>query len=438
MPPEPPATTLLLTAADTGELAARRWRIEVIAGPDRGRAIDREGGTIIVGTHPDTDLALTDGTVSRYHVELRLLAEGVLLRDLDTTNGTKVGGVRVASVLLTPRATCSLGHTTLRVVPDDRPVELGHDDPSRFGAFVTQAPALRRILAQLQRVATTEATVLLQGETGTGKEVLARAIHAASPRGRAPFVVVDCASVAATLVESELFGHVRGSFTGAVTDRAGAFEAARGGTVFLDEIGELAPDLQAKLLRVLEARTIRRVGETVERPVDVRFVAATHRDLKALADRGGFRADLYYRIAVVSVLISPLRERPEDLAPLARAFALRLKPDAELTDAAVAALGHYDWPGNARELRNVVERALALAATATITAADLFGAPAAAAPAAFHAAKEEVIREFEARYVRRLLALCQGNISQAAAKAGLSRNAFYALMRRTGVETPDA
>ncbi|MBI2376853.1 MAG: sigma 54-dependent Fis family transcriptional regulator [Deltaproteobacteria bacterium] len=437
---EPVGTERLLLTGEGSELVARRWRIEVEAGPDRGKQLIAESGTIVAGSHPDADLVLTDGTVSRYHAELRLLPEGVLVVDLGSTNGTRVGGARVERCLVSPGGCFRLGHTQVRAHAEDRAVEPARVDAAAsgplatLGTFVTGHAQLARTLGQLERVAKTEASVLIQGETGTGKEILARAIHEASHRSSGPFVVVDCGAVHAQLLESQLFGHKKGAFTGAASDHAGAFEAARGGTVLLDELGELPIDLQPKLLRVLEARTIRRLGEVSDRPIDVRFVAATHRDLDAMRKERAFRDDLFFRVAVVRALIPPLRERAMDIGLVARRYVEDLSGGrATLSQPAVAALSQYDWPGNARELRNVIQRALALSDAAVIGPDELFP-DRSGSDQPFHAAKERVIAEFEIRYVRTLLEKHDGNVSRAAKEAGLSRNALYALMKRAGLE----
>jgi DNA-binding NtrC family response regulator len=427
-------TTLVLTDSESGELVARRWFVEVISGPDAGKSIERDGGTIVVGSHADADLALTDPSVSRYHAELRLLPEGVLALDLGSKNGMRVGSARVERALVPAGGTLRLGRTELKVTPRDDALPAG-DEPDAFGGFLTAAKSCRKVISQLRLVSKTEATVLIQGETGTGKELLARAIHDHSQRSSGPFVVVDCGAVTKTLLESQLFGHMKGAFTGAIESRAGAFEAAHGGTVVLDELGELPLDLQPKLLRVLEARTVRRVGDVVDKPVDVRFVASTNRDLEAMVRAGEFREDLFYRVAVVRAKVPPLRERMEDVPLLALHVAKRLGGDeVRLTQEAQAVLASYDWPGNARELRNVIERAVALNKGAPIEPKDLFPEEDRVQQHSFHEAKDQVIAEFERRYVKALLARHQGNVSGAAREAGLSRNALYALMKRAGLE----
>jgi DNA-binding NtrC family response regulator len=426
-------STLVLTGSEGQELISRRWRLKVEEGPDRGLELVRDSGTVMVGTHTEADLVLKDPSVSRYHAELKLLPEGVLVNDLGSTNGTRIGSQRVERCLVAPGGTVRFGHTKLRVDPVDSPIQVPSAGTRRFGRFVTGASDLSRTLAQLERVASTEATVLIQGETGTGKEVLARAIHDASRRSAGPFVVVDCGAVQENLLESHLFGHLKGAFTGATSDRLGAFETAAKGTVFLDELGELPIDLQPKLLRVIESRTIRRIGDVADRPIDVRFVAATNRDLESMVRGGTFRSDLYYRVAVVRVRVPPLRDRSSDVSLLAQHCLEELGGGRTFSPAAMTLLESYDWPGNARELRNVVQRAIALSHEQELTPDDLFPSDSPENADPFHIAKERVIAEFELRYVRSLLARHQGNVSSAAREAGLSRNALYALMKRAGI-----
>jgi transcriptional regulator with PAS, ATPase and Fis domain len=379
---------------------------------------------------------LDDPAVSRRHAVAHLLPGAVLLVDLGSRNGLSLGAQRVEQAWLGAGAVIGVGQSKLRFSPE--PDLVPAPPPSRLGAFETRSPRMGALLRQVERAAKSEVTILLEGETGTGKELLARAIHAESPRRDGPWVVVDCGAIAAGLMESQLFGHRKGAFTGAHADRAGAFEAARGGTIFLDEIGELPLALQPKLLRALEARTVVPLGDSAEVPIDVRVVAATHRDLEERVKSGELRADLFYRLAVVRVKVPPLRERPEDIAAIAERYVTRHSEGrARLAPEALAVLGGYPWPGNARELRNLLDRALALGADdGVIRPADLFLSPKQAddpAAAPYHDAKSRVLEEFERRYVTELLERHQGNVAQAARAAGLSRAALYLLMKRIGI-----
>jgi len=450
--------TQLLTDDASGALVERRYRLRVVAGPDQGKEHALDAGTTMVGTHADNDLVLSDATVSRYHLEIRMRRDGIEVRDLDTTNGTKHGGVRIGQVILIGPARLRLGkYTEVDVEPIDAGVELAEWTADRFGDVLGSAPAMRRLFALLAKAAATEATILLSGETGTGKEALAEAVHQASRHARGPFVVVDCGSIPHELIASELFGHARGAFTGAATDKQGLIEAANQGTLFLDEIGELALDLQPQLLRVLDRRQVRRVGETHAVDVDIRVIAATHRDLRAMVRAGKFREDLYYRLAVVATQVPPLRERKSDIPALATCFAERMgRGTFSQSPALLEQLDRHDWPGNVRELRNVVERALSLGSAAL---ADL-GDGAAPRPAAepddaarpaddaarpasassdvlelpFKEAKAALVESFERDYLTALLARHRGNISRAASEAGIDRNYIHRLVKKYGLE----
>ncbi|MDX2089515.1 MAG: sigma 54-interacting transcriptional regulator [Kofleriaceae bacterium] len=446
--------TQLLTDDASGLLVERTFRLRVVSGPDQGKEHTLDEGTTMVGTHTDNDLVLTDSTVSRHHLEVRVRRDGIEIRDLDTTNGTKHGGARVGSVVLTGAARLRLGkHTEMDVEPVDTSINLNDWQSDRFGDVLGTTPAMKRLFAMLNRAAPTDATVLLHGETGTGKEAIAEAVHKASRRAKGPFVVVDCGSIPHELIASELFGHARGSFTGASADKQGLIEAANGGTLFLDEIGELALDVQPQLLRALDRRQVRRVGETQAVDVDIRVIAATNRDLRAMVKAGQFREDLYYRLAVVATNVPPLRERKTDIPALAAWFAERMgRGGFTHSPALLDQLEKHDWPGNVRELRNVVERALSLGASslaelgpdaptagAEITPISESRRPANAPPAdvlelPFKEAKAALVESFERDYLVALLARHRGNISRAAAEAGIDRNYIHRLVKKYNLE----
>ncbi|MBA2320353.1 MAG: sigma-54-dependent Fis family transcriptional regulator, partial [Deltaproteobacteria bacterium] len=327
-------------------------------------------------------------------------------------------------------------------------------EATRFEGLVARSVNMREVFSVLDRVGRTELTVLVTGETGTGKELVSRALHDHSTRKKGPFIVFDCGAVARNLVESELFGHERGAFTGAVQARAGVFEQADGGTIFLDELGELPLELQPALLRVLEQREVRRVGDRRVRPVNVRVVAATNRDLRQLVEEGRFRQDLYYRLAVVEAHLPPLRSRPEDIPLLVEhlltssGFAHQVRgitPDVE------AIFRSYHWPGNVRELRNVVLRAIPFcsgslidlqalpealrsASTGTATRREATALPSPDAGLTYHAAKEQLVDAFEARYLEDLLERCDGNLSKAARDAGVDRKTIARMLKRHGIQ----
>ena len=436
-----------------GQLIERSYRLAVVAGPDAGLRRVIEGGTTMIGSHPDNDIVLTDSTVSRYHLELQIRREGLSVRDLDSTNGTRHAGNRIGAITLTGPAQLRLGkHTELAIEAEDAPATLGEFQGDRFGGVIGASLPMRRLFSLLARVALTDATVLLEGETGTGKEAIALALHHASRRADGPFVVVDCASIPHELIASELFGHARGSYTGAVSDKQGLIEAATGGTLFLDEIGELPIDLQPQLLRALDKREVRRVGETRPIPVDIRVLAATHRDLRAMVKTGGFREDLYYRLAVVRCEVPPLRTRLDDLPALARHFAeLFGRSGWDISAGLLEQLGRHRWPGNVRELRNVIERALSLGlvvvdgasphdpalavnASAGAPAAGSSGASSAILDLPFKDAKAALVESFERDYLVNLLARHKGNISRAALEAGIDRNYIHRLVKKYGLE----
>jgi transcriptional regulator with GAF, ATPase, and Fis domain len=429
-------------------VSLRRCKLVVTRGPQAGSELILDGDVIRVGKAAGNDLVLDDDKVSRTHFELVRNARGFLLRDLDSTNGTFLDGAEVREAYVRPGALVAAGGVELRVTPFEERFELRPSDRQRLGELVGASPQMRTMFSLIERIAPTDATVLIGGETGTGKDVIARTLHALSRRADKPMVVVDCGAVAGSLIESELFGHEKGAFTGAVTARAGAFEAASGGTVFLDEIGELALDLQPKLLRVLEAREVRRVGNTKTTPVDLRVIAATRQDLRAEVAKGKFREDLYFRLAVVPITAPPLRHRRGDVAALAEHFVQQLggAAAAPLSPSAIAALEAYAWPGNIRELRNVVERSLALGVDAgqlvapiddavrTTLGHDAFGFE---PGRSFRETKEAWNELLERRYLRWLYDRAEGNVSKAARDADMDRKYLHKLLRRYGITAAD-
>jgi DNA-binding NtrC family response regulator len=423
-------------------LALRAVDVTVVGGPDTGGAARMTGRRLAIGTAPDNDLVLTDRTVSRHHVVLESTGDEVRLRDLDSTNGTRVDGVRVLSAVAEAGRRVTLGDTTLELSdPAEAPrVELAGTD--RFGGLVGSSLLMRELYAILERAAGSDASVLLHGETGTGKELAAEAIHEESSRRDGPFVVVDCGAIPSTLFESELFGHVRGAFTGAIRDQTGLLVQASGGTIFLDEIGELLPELQPKLLRALERREVRPVGAGRSVGIDVRVIAATHRDLPTEVNRGTFREDLYFRLAVLRVRLPPLRARSEDVPRLVRLFVDRLAPErADDADEITATLAHRSFPGNVRELRNAVEELLVLGGFARRQPPGATRAEAGFAEELFDLSYKEAsdaaLQRFQREYVARLLARTSGNVSLAAREADMSRRYLQTLVARLGLSDTD-
>jgi len=416
----------------------RRLHVRVVEGPDRDRAVEHHGDRMSVGTSPDNELTLTDPTVSHYHLELRCEDE-VVVRDLGSRNGTFVGDVRVREAVVPVGTRLRLGRTVLALLEAGIEPDAPRLPRPEIPGSVMASPAMQEVGRQILRLAESNVSVLVQGETGTGKELVARAIHEMGPRARGPFVVVDPGALPATLIASQLFGHERGAFTGAERRQEGAFELAQGGSIFLDEIGELPLSVQPALLGVLERRSFRRLGGKDDIQVDVRVISATHRDLRAEANQGVFRADLYFRLAVARIEIPPLRDRPEDIDALVEHFAREVTgaPGFLFSEATMSALRAHRWSGNVRELRNVVESALAMG---SINLEGL-GPPAASARAPtvtgdvppYRAARAEALAAFERSYLRKLIDATGGNASAAARAANMDRPYLLSLLRRHGL-----
>jgi len=419
----------------------RRFRVDVVRGPDAGLSQTFAHGLLRIGGKPSNDLCLSDRKVSGLHLEIRGDEQGYLLRDLESTNGTFVHGMRVKEVHIQPGTPISIGETELRFVPLDDSIELPLADNAAFPELVGDGPAMRKLFGMLGPVARTETTVLIEGETGTGKELVAEGVHRASSRAGGPFVVVDCGATPPTLFESELFGHERGAFTGADKAQAGLFEQAHGGTLFLDELGELPLELQPKLLRVLQSRRVRRVGGSKTIDCDVRLVAATNRDLAIEVNRGTFREDLFYRLAVAVVEVPPLRSRREDIPLLVEHFRNTLPGGAQARFPAslLAAMQEYYWPGNVRELRNAVERAIALPGLPLRTR-EVADEQAGAGDwdvdvtVPFKQAKQQFVDEFDRRFMSALLDAHGGNVAAAARATGIDRVSVYKIMNRLGIK----
>jgi DNA-binding NtrC family response regulator len=376
------ATQLWGDAAQARVDALGHFRLEVLEPPAARRVVELASARCSIGSHATNDLVVDDATVSRFHCELELGGGAATVRDLASRNGTVVDGVRVLSAFLRVGSVLALGRAQIRFSPLERWSAMALSERTELVELVGHSNAMRGVFALLERAAASDVTVLLDGETGTGKSGAARALHSLSSRRAAPFLTVDCGALPPDLLESELFGHRKGSFTGATEDRAGVFEAARGGTVFLDEIGELPLELQPKLLRVLEEGEVKRLGTNVYKPVDVRIVTASNRDLREEVNAGRFRPDLFYRVAVVRIPLPPLRKRPEDVEPIATKLLRGFGADPARTPAlfAPAFMGRLRaaaWPGNVRELRNHLERCLVFQDAALPLALDL---PAEGAP----------------------------------------------------------
>ena len=460
----PPEETRLNPLALTER---HRSQPRVIWSDSAGNHVQVIDARILVGSSPDSGIVVHDPTVSRLHGELEVREDGVWVRDLGSRNGTFVDGLQVTGARVPDKSRVRFGSTDLIV--DYNPGQLRTVEiwpHTGFGKLIGQSMRMRELFSTLARLAPMDASVLIYGETGTGKELVARAIHDASPHATRPFVVVDCAALPENLLDAELFGHAKGAFTGAVGARPGAIEAADGGTVFLDEIGELPIAMQPKLLRVLESRTVRRVGETQHRPVDVRFLSATHRDLLTMVNAGEFREDLYFRLAVLPVHVPPLRDRTEDIQPLVSHFLRSAGGPAHVSSELMRELTTRPWRGNVRELRNFVERARALGATQALAmmqhgsaapSSTTSDSPAASSAAplsvmtpgpiipgpplpaaddgrvfqqAYKDFRESWIDSGEKEYVRRLLVRHDRNVAAAAREAEVDRTYIYRLIRK--------
>ncbi len=377
--------------------------------------------TITVGSADENGFVIADGTVSRRHLEISTRGGALLVKDLESRNGTRYQGSKLREAFVPVGAVLVLGEVEVRIEAEEDP-----SASAQLGSLTSVAPPMMKALQALARVAKTDTTVLLEAETGCGKEVTARALHQHSARADKPFETVDCSSLARELAASELFGHVKGAFTGADRTTSGAFERAEGGTLFLDEVGELPLEQQPLLLRALESRQVRRIGDEKFRPVDVRVIAATNRELDAEVKAGRFRADLLHRLAVVRIRIPPLRERLADLPFLVRGILDGLGGRAHgfgLSQPVLEQLRAHQWPGNVRELKNLIERGVALGEVA-------LPAPGAARSLDYHQAREGALAAFEREFIEHVLRSCDGNVSKAARESGIDRVYLHKLIKK--------
>ena len=429
-----------------------RGRFLIVKGPDRGESVPIGQRPLTLGSGPGSDVVLTDPTVSRRHLVAKLGDGGVLVRDLGSTNGSFVHGARFKELVLGFGAEIHIGQTVLKYVPEEEPVDLPPADSQSFGKLLGWDPEIRKLFSLLADVAPSDATILIEGETGTGKELLAEQIHGHSRRRSGPFVVFDCGAVPRELIGSALFGHLRGSFTGAVADRRGAFAEADGGTLFLDEIGELAPEMQPALLRAIDKRMIRPLGAPSYQQVDVRIIAATNRALRSEVAARRFREDLYYRLAVIKIAVPPLRKRPGDIPLLAEHFVREFggHRNAQLTPETIERLKTYQWPGNVRELKNVVERACLVGRGEAVEVTDLHedasangegggleavtgGNGSMSLELPYKEAKARILEGFEREYFKSLIDRHGGNVSAVARAAQLDRKHLRDLLRKLGL-----
>lgn len=465
----PGATKITYVDGRPATITLRRCKLVVVyLGKASEHLFDRD--TIDIGAMDDNDLVLEDDTVSRNHCRIFVEGDQYLIQDLDSTNGTFVNRVRIREAWLRPDVVIALGNTEIRFQPFDERVRIIPSEADRYGDIIGRDRKMREIYSILEKIAPTDTTVVIEGETGTGKDVVARAVHQQSRREGGPFMVFDCGAVPENLIESELFGHEKGSFTGAHAMRQGIFELGHTGSVFLDELGELQLDLQPKLLRVLEQREVKRIGGTRPIKVDVRMIAATNRNLEEEVRAGRFREDLFYRLTVVRIVLPPLRERREDIRLLARHFLdhgnFNRARDGhrrvtQFAPGVLDRLTQYAWPGNVRELHNVIERAVSFAEGESVELADLpehiawpRGVPReldsetdisiplpdfrqTELEGTFKDAKERWVAGFERDYVAGLLKKNNGNISHAAREAEIDRKYFRKLMKKYGITAQD-
>jgi DNA-binding NtrC family response regulator len=419
------------------------FTIRVADGPDRGATMVLDGShasRLLVGQSPACDLRLSDPGVSRRHLAVETVEDKLRVLDLGSTNGTFIGSTRIVEAYVEGGESLRMASTTLYIERADRAPSTALPAATHFGRVVGWSREMRRLYPLCERLALASVPVIIEGETGTGKEVLAESLHEEGPRAQGPFVVFDCTAVPPNLVESELFGHERGAFTGAVAARKGLFEQAHGGTLLIDEIGDLELALQPKLLRALERGELRRVGGDRAIRVDVRVLAATRRDLDREVAAGRFRDDLFHRLAVTRIELPPLRARKGDIGPLVRHFVAQLGGDPRaLPDALVARWEDYPWPGNVRELRNAVARQMALGELAESGSgpqesehppAGDFLAAVLAERLPIVTARQRVVDELERRYVEQVLAEHGGNVARAAAASGIGRRYFHMIRTR--------
>ena len=413
---------------------------------------------IYIGSHPDCDFCIQNSSISRHHAKIELDEKGYRLIDLDSKNGTFIGDLRIQEIYLNSPMTFRCGSVDINYELGGDEIEVSISGEDHFGGLLGQSVAMREIFGLLERVAPTPATVLIEGESGCGKELVAAAIRQHSERANKPFVIFDCSAVSKDLIESELFGHTKGSFTGAVSDRKGAFLQANGGTLFLDEIGELSLDLQPKLLRALENHMIRPVGSEKTMTVDVRVIAATNRSLAREVENGNFREDLYYRLAVIKIDLPPLRKRKEDLPLLVEHFLDDAskkfnRPAPNVTFSTMQKLRAYNWPGNVRELRNFIERACLLSNDNRIETkflnvkqenldksdsssdSDSYVELVLQQQTPFKEAKQNIVEQFELKYWKKLLESTNGNISKAARLSDMHRKSVEYIVRKLNLKS---
>jgi two-component system response regulator GlrR len=435
--------TLALPKTKLSRVQVKEWGLEVASGPDKGKKVKTLESLIRVGGDPSNDLVLSDSTVSRRHVEVERVGTRLLLRDLGSRNGTFVDGRQTLQTYLEPGDKVVIGKTKLALKEDTRSTTVEVAGADSFGELVGSSEKMRAVFALLRKVTKEDMNLLLEGETGTGKELAARAVHRYSSRSQGPFRIVDCHLMTAEAAERELFG---------TSDEPGVFEASDGGTVFLDEVGELPASIQPKLLRVMDSREVRRAGKSSEpKEVDVRIIAATSKNLEEEVAQERFRSDLYFRLAVAKVKMPPLRTRREDIPVLAEQILGSLNATVELTPQTLSLFEGYDWPGNSRELRNVLERGALMQETGATNWLEFLAAPVGgkkgqtatknvaqmATNLQYHEAKDRVLADFERFYFAEVMKTAAFDMKIAEAKTGLSMQSLYRLLKKNGLRLKD-
>ncbi len=439
----PQRTVLGVRAASSDRFASQEFSLVLLTGPQSGQTYPI-GQSLRIGKAPDNDVVIDHPTVSRNHLTVRRQGDVFLVQDQGSTNGTFIDGAQIKEGFLRAGALLEVGDVQLRFQPMIKSLDVSPTAQDRLGDLVGKSLPMRQIFALIQRIAPTDSTLLLIGETGVGKGAAARTIHKLSPRATGPFVIFDCASVSENLIESELFGHEKGAFTGAIAQRVGCLERADGGTLFLDEIDDLPLDLQPKLLRALEDREFRRLGQSGgTHKFDTRVIAASKKDLWGETQAGRFREDLYFRLSVFTLTLPTLRDRKEDLPLLVDAMAGGNVWN-RLSDKQRDMFNAHTWPGNVRELRNAVERLKHVADIPELASENFLREYAGpdrqegetlpvnyAGP--FKDVKDDLVRAFEREYLTRLLAKTRGNIAKGARDAGLDRKHLYSLLHKYGL-----
>jgi transcriptional regulator with GAF, ATPase, and Fis domain len=413
--------------------AAQGCVLRVTEGPDRGKEVVLTKERVVVGTRQDSGLVLTDSTVSGQHFSVEPSAQGVVVTDLESRNGTFYLETRLAKAILQHGAVLTAGRSKVAIASLHPPASKTYSHRDAYGSLIGASPAMRRLYAAIEQIEAVDYPVLILGETGVGKEVVAREIHAHSARTKGPWEVCDCTALPQNLVESELFGHARGAFTGAQDYYPGAFERAQRGSIFLDEIGELPLEFQPKLLRVLENRVVKPLGATKQVEIDARILTATNRTLADEVRKGTFREDLFFRLSAIKIHVPPLRERREDIPLLVRHFLEGMgRSDALMSPATLELFTTgYDWPGNVRELKNVLAETLTFGAVPEGLGEKKASAAGVVTPGGtFQEERKRVIDAFERDYLKAVLDSSNGNISAAARQANVERTQFKRLLRR--------